>query len=140
MLLDLASGLIGAVSPVERARRGAIGAALIAAFALTGWGALVGALWFALAPVIGASLAWLAIAGLCSVAALASWGIGAGLAARARARAEAERNAVLETALAELALGALPRLLRDHPLLGLGLAAAAGAGLALRPQAAPEQD
>lgn len=126
MLLDLAAGVLGAASPVERARRGAIGGALLAGFALTAWVALLGALRAALLPLVGPAWAWLALAGLALAGALVTWGVGAWLAARARARAQAQRTAALETALAELALGTLPRMLRDHPVLSLALAAAAG--------------
>ena len=132
MLKEIATGLIGAGAPVASARRVAVSGVIIGTFAVTGYVALIGALWYTLSPLIGPAQAWLVIAGLSLLAALVTWGVAALIGARARAEAEAARAAAMQAALAEVALTTLPRLVRDHPFLMM--LAAAGVAYSAMPK------
>ncbi|SOB94171.1 hypothetical protein [Rhodobacter maris] len=132
-LVQIALGLVGGLAPPVAPARGKIVAlALIGAFTATAYAAAAFALWFALVPLIGPAFAALTLAGLALLSALITWGLLALLDARARARAEAARAAALHSALSEAALTTLPKLIADHPLATVALAA--GLAFALTPR------
>ncbi|MBZ4022755.1 hypothetical protein CKO11_09820 [Rhodobacter sp. TJ_12] len=132
-LAQIALGLLGGIGPpVAKARRTAVSTALIVVFAVTAYIALAAALWLSLVPVIGPAYAALVLAGIAIVAALVVWAVTVILDARAKARAEAQRSAALQAALSDTALQTLPKLVSDHPMAAM--AVAAGLVFALTPR------
>jgi hypothetical protein len=126
----IASALLEHLLPqVRSVQRNATGAALIVLFLLTAYGALVFALWFAVNAAQGPVIASLVIAGLSLLLGLLAWGITSVLNARAerhrRELAQLRASISPEGQLIETALGILPELVRNKPVLTLACVALA---------------
>lgn len=124
------SALMGRIVPQARAvQRNAAGGAFIVLFMATAYVALVVAGWFAVASSYGPVTASLVIAGGSLLLCLLAWGITSLLNRRAeRRQLELQRLRAVaspELQLAETALGVLPELVRNKPILTLACVAVA---------------
>ncbi|THF49724.1 hypothetical protein [Allorhizobium terrae] len=124
------SALMGRIVPQARAvQRNAAGGALIVLFMVTAYVALVVAAWFAVANIYGPVNASMAIAAGSLILCLLAWGVTSLLNRRAeRRQLEIQRlraSVSPELQLAETALGILPELVRNKPVLTLACVALA---------------
>lgn len=111
--------------PVGVVNRYATGGAIMAILVVTAYIAGVVAAWFALSDVYGPAIASLVVALSCLVLALVTWGVTALLnrmarerrAREARLRAAAAPSA--EAELVDIALKALPGLVKEKPIMTL---------------------
>lgn len=111
--------------PVGVVNRYATGGVIIVIFVMTAYIAGVVAAWFALSEVYGAAMASLVVALSCLVLALVTWGVTMLLNRLARerrarqARLRAAAGPTPEAELVDMALKALPGLVKEKPILTL---------------------
>lgn len=128
------SALLGRIVPQARSvQRNAAGGALIVLFLVTAYVALVVAAWFSIDHAAGPIAASLGIAGGSLLLCLLAWGVTSLLNNRAEKRQrELERlraSVSPEVQLLETALGVMPELVRNKPILSLACVAVAAFAL-----------